>query len=401
MAHPLSARPTFPRPVTRAVTRVRTAGFTAAAGILAACTASKPAPAAGDSAQTAAAPMAGATAPGAVAPGTDSAGRASTTPATPDADMKAVLDQLASMGGKPIETLTPIQARQQPTPAAAAGIVAAKAGKDTTPTALVPGVASTDRTIAGAAGQIPARIYTPSGAGPFPVVVYYHGGGWVIANKQVYDGGARALSQAAHAVVVSIDYRLAPEHKFPAQHDDALAAYRWALANAASLKGDPKRVGLAGESAGGNLAVATAMGAREAKLQQPTAVLSVYPIAQVDTTTGSYTTYATAKPLSRAMMAWFFKQTVTSPADLKDPRLDLVHANLAGLPPVTIVNAEIDPLQDDGAQLEQALKAAHVPVERRLYRGVTHEFFGMGAAVAKAKDAEQYAGGRLKAAFGG
>ena len=314
--------------------------------------------------------------------------------------MQAVLDQLGRMGGKPIETLTPAQARLQPTPAAAAAIVVAKAGKDTTPTALVPGVTSVDRTIAGAAGAIPARIYTPSGTGPFPVIVYYHGGGWVIANKQVYDGGARALSQAANAVLISIDYRLAPEHKFPSQHDDALAAYKWALANAASIKGDPKRVALAGESAGGNLAVATAMGARDAKLQQPTAVLSVYPIAGVDTTTPSYTTYATAKPLSRPMMSWFLRQTIKSPADLKDPRLDLVHANLAGLPPVTIVNAEIDPLQSDGAQLEQALKAANVPVERRLYRGVTHEFFGMGAAVAKAKDAEQYAGGRLKTAFG-
>ncbi len=377
---------------TRLTSRAFAACVTATACALAACSASKSTPSTADSAQTAAAP--------ASAPGADSAGRASTAPATPDADMKAVLDQLASMGGKPIETLTPAEARQQPTPAAAAAIVAAKAGKDTAPTALVPGVTSADRTIAGAAGQIPARIYTPSGTGPFPVIVYYHGGGWVIADRKVYDGGARALSQAANAVVVSIDYRLAPEHKFPAQHDDALAAYRWALANAASVKGDPKHVALAGESAGGNLAVATAMGARDAKLQQPTAVLSVYPIAQPDTTTGSYTTYATAKPLSRAMMAWFFKQTIKSPADLKDPRLDLVHARLAGLPPVTIVNAEIDPLQDDGAQLEQALKAANVPVERHLYRGVTHEFFGMGAAVAKAKEAEQYAGGRLKSAFG-
>jgi acetyl esterase len=144
----------------------------------------------------------------------------------------------------------------------------------------VPGVTSVDRAIRGAAGDIPARIYTPEGAGPFPVIVYYHGGGWVIADKNVYDGGARGLAKAANAVVVSVDYRLAPEAKFPAQHDDALAAYRWALANAASIKGDPKRVALAGESAGGNLAVATAVAARDAKLQAPAAVISVYPIAQ-------------------------------------------------------------------------------------------------------------------------
>lgn len=138
----------------------------------------------------------------------------------------------------------------------------------------------------------------------------------MIANKQVYDGCARARSQAANAALIAIDARLAPEHKFPAQHDDALAAYKWALANAASIKGDPKRVARAGESAGGNLAVATALAARDAKLQPPTAVVAVHPIAGVDTTTASYTTYATAKPLSRVMMAWFFQQTIRSPGDL-------------------------------------------------------------------------------------
>jgi acetyl esterase/lipase len=256
-----------------------------------------------------------------------------------------------------------------------------------------------DRSIRGAVGSIPARIYTPEGAGPFPVIVYYHGGGWVIANKDVYDGGARGLAKQANAVVVSVDYRLAPEAKFPAQHEDALAAYRWALANAPSIKGDAKRVALAGESAGGNLAVATAVAARDAGLQAPTAVISVYPIAQADTTTQSYTVYATAKPLSRAMMGWFATQTARTPADLQDPRISLVTANLSNLPPVTIINAEIDPLRDDGAMLEQALRKAGNAVERRLYDGVTHEFFGMAAVEPKAKEAQTYAGERLKASF--
>ena len=154
-----------------------------------------------------------------------------------------------------------------------------------------------DRTIQGAAGKIPARVYTPEGPGPFPVIVYFHGGGWVIANKDVYDAGARGLAKAVNAVVVSVDYRLAPENKFPAQHDDALAAYRWVTLNAASIKGDPARLALAGESAGGNLAVATAVGAaRDAKVTMPRAILSVYPIAQPDTTTASYVENAAAKP---------------------------------------------------------------------------------------------------------
>lgn len=315
-------------------------------------------------------------------------------------EMQSVLDQLGSMGGKPMETLTPGEARKQPTPAAAVAIVLAKAGRDTSPMALVPGVTSADRTIPGPGGAMPARIYTPSGTGPFAVVVYYHGGGWVIADKNVYDGGARSIAKEANAVVVSVDYRLAPEHKFPAQHEDALAAYAWVVKNAASINGDPKRIAIAGESAGGNLAVATAVAARDAKMPMPKAVIAVYPIAQPENTTASYIEHANAKPLNRAMMAWFAGHVSRTPADMQDPRINLVKANLAGLPPVTIINAQIDPLREDGAMLEQALKAANVPVERRVYDGVAHEFFGMGAVVAKAMDATQYAGARLKAALG-
>ena len=120
----------------------------------------------------------------------------------------------------------------------------------------------------------------------------------------------------------------------------------------------------------------------------------------METTTASYTTYAAAKPLNRPMMAWFAMHTTRTPADLQDPRIDLVKANLGGLPPVTLVNAQIDPLLDDGAMLEQALRAANVDVERRVYDGVAHEFFGMGAVLDKAKEANQYAGDRLKKAFG-
>ena len=321
-------------------------------------------------------------------------------PGTADTQMQAVLDQHAKLGPKPLETLTPVEARKQPTPADAVGALLIAQGKDTAAKVLVPGITSVDRTIRGAVGNIPARIYTPDGTGPFPVIVYYHGGGWVIGNKAVYDGGARGLAKAANAVVISVDYRLAPEAKFPAQHDDALAAYRWAIANAASIKGDASKIALAGESAGGNLALATAIGARDAKLQKPVAVISVYPIAQPDTTTSSYNVYATAKPLSRTMMSWFAKQTVRTPADLQDPRINLVKANLRDLPPVTIINAQIDVLFEDGAMLERALREAGVSVERRVYAGVTHEFFGMAAVEDKAKDAQQYAGQRLNAAFG-
>ena len=317
-----------------------------------------------------------------------------------DADMQAVLDELALLGGKPIETLSPEEARKQPTPADAVMSVLKKKGKDTSPGALVPGVTSMDRDIQGAMGNIPARIYTPDGAGPFPVVVYFHGGGWVIADKQVYDGGARGLSKQAQAIVVSIDYRRAPEAKFPAAWDDALGSYKWAVANAASIKGDPTRMALAGESAGGNLALSTAIAVREAGLTAPTHVLAVYPVGQTgNLDTQSYQDSKTAKPLNKAMIGWFVDKLLAKPEDKMDPRLDIVNAKLAGLPPVTIINAQIDPLREDGALLETALKKANVKVQRKVYSGVTHEFFGMGAAVEKAADAQMMGGKALRDSF--
>lgn len=326
--------------------------------------------------------------------------KAQQTPkAKPDADMQAVLDAHASLKPKPIEKLSAAEARKQPSPADAVNVVLKKKGMSTDPAVLVPGVQSADRNIDGAAGQIPATIYTPDGAGPFPVIVYYHGGGWVIANRKIYDGGARGLSKQANAVVVSIDYRQAPEHKFPAAWDDAFAAYKWTLANAASIKGDPKKLAIAGESAGGGLAVATAIAVRDAGLQAPLHVLSVYPIAQTSLNTPSYKENANAKPLNRDMMKWFLDKTMGTPADLKYPRMSLVDAKLQGLPPVTIINASIDPLDSDGELLAAALKKAGVPVERKVYDGATHEFFGMAAVVGKAKDAQAYAGQRLAQAF--
>lgn len=318
-----------------------------------------------------------------------------------DADMQAVLDALAALNGKPIESLTPAEARNQPTPADAVMAVLKRKGKVTSPETLVPGVTTIDRDIPGAVGAISARIYTPSGPGPFPVVVYFHGGGWVIANKVVYDGGARGIAKQANAIVVSVDYRLAPEAKFPAAWDDALAAYKWVAANAASINGDPKRLALAGESAGGNLAVATAVAARDARLPLPRAVLAVYPVAQTgNLETRSYVDSNTAKPLNKAMIGWFVDKLFANPSDKSDPRVDIVHANLSGLPPTTIINAQIDPLREDGLLLADALKKAGVKVNHKLYVGATHEFFGTAAVVKSAADAQAYAGKQLRTAWG-
>jgi len=318
-----------------------------------------------------------------------------------DEDMLAVLNAQASLKPKAIEKVDVATARKQPTVTDGVNLVLKQQGKSTKPEDLVPGVTAMDTNIDGAAGKLPATVYTPAGPGPFPVVVYFHGGGWVIADRKVYDGGARGIAKEANAVVVSVDYRQAPEAKFPAAWDDALASYKWALANAASIKGDPKKIALAGESAGGNLALATAIAARDAGLQPPAHVLAVYPVTQTSLNTESYIENAIAKPLNRAMVKWFVDKTTRSPADLKDKRLQLIDAKLEGLAPsVTLINARIDPLRSDGAKMEDALKRANVPVERRDYEGVTHEFFGAAAVVDKAKQAQAYAGQRLKQAFG-
>ena len=316
--------------------------------------------------------------------------------APPKPQMKKVLDKLATLGGKPIPSLTAQEARKQPTPTDAVKGVLTDAGKSVAPEEVAK---VEDRTIPGAAGEIPARIYTPAGIGPMPVVVFFHGGGWVIGNKDVYDSSPRALANLVHAIFISVDYRVGPENKFPASHEDAFAAYKWALANAASVGGDPARVAVAGESAGGGLAAAVSMMARDQKVQLPVHELLVYPIAGYDFVTPSYKENADAKPLDRPMMKWFFEQYLNSPADAKDPRISLVNADLKGMPPTTIVLAQIDPLRSEGELLAKMLKVAGVRTEQKTWQGVTHEFFGMGAAVAEAKEAEKWAGVRLAKAF--
>jgi acetyl esterase len=334
---------------------------------------------------------------GAKTTGDTPAASAQTTQAgKPDADMQAVLDKLASLGGKPIETLSPTEARAQPTPADAVKAVMTDKG-----VAADTSVMTKDVTYPAGAGMQKARIYTPAGvAANAPVVLYIHGGGWVIADIDVYDSSPRALAKATGAIVVSIEYRHAPEAKFPAAHDDSVAAWKWVLANAKAWGGDPAKVAVVGESAGGNMAVNVAIAARDTKLQAPLAVVAVYPVADSNMATGSKASKVATKPLNTPMLAWFFTNTLAKPGDAFDPRLNLVGADLKGLPPTTIIVAEIDPLHDDGVNLADKLKAAGVQTDLKEYAGVTHEFFGMGSVVAKAKDAEDYAAGKLKTAFG-
>jgi len=315
-------------------------------------------------------------------------------PPKAEAHMQKVLDALKSLNGKPIETLTPEEARQQPTPADAVKKVLSDMHKSTAPEG---GVTIKDMTVPVDGGSIPVHIYTPEGKGPFPVMVYYHGGGFVIADTHTYDSSPRALAKMAKAIMVSVDYRRAPEHKFPTQPNDAYAAYLWTTQHAAEFNGDPKRVAVGGESAGGNLATVVSMMARDKKAQMPVHELLVYPVVDNDMNTPSYQRNANAKPLNKPMMAWFFKHYG---ADATSPyALPMKAQSLAGMPAATIVAAEIDPLMSEGKSYADKLQKDGVKVDYKLYKGVTHEFFGMGAVVPEAKDAEQFAADGLKKAF--
>ncbi len=325
--------------------------------------------------------------------GGDEGEETDSTLARADRDMRHVLRHLVRLGGKPIETLTPEEARMQPTPTHA--VLALLREHGTTPAPL-PVARVVERTIPGPGGDIPVRVYTPHGEGPFPVIVYTHGGGWVIATNDTYDASARGLCDAVNAIVVSVEYRKAPEHRFPAAHQDAFAAYHWVLQNASELGGDAFRVAVAGESAGGNLAVSTAILARDNGFQLPAHVLAVYPIASGRTDSPSYRENADAKPLNRPMMEWFFSHYLRSPADADDPMISLVNADLRGLPPTTIITAEIDPLRSDGERLAEAMKAAGVEVTYHTHDGVTHEFFGMANVVKDAAKALKQAATGLK-----
>lgn len=312
-------------------------------------------------------------------------------------EMWAVIEKLLSYGDKPIPTETPEEARKNHTVKDAVMDLL----KENNVTVPAPMVDTVGKEIPVSGGTIHARVYTPkTGTKPFPVIVYFHGGGWVIATIDVYDASAQALAEKTGAIVVSVEYRKGPEFRFPTAHNDAYASYLWAIDNAASLNGDPKKIAVAGESAGGNLAANVSIMARDNGKQMPVHQLLVYPVAGSDMTTPSYIKFADAKPLDKPSIVWFLDHFLNDVAtESKDPRIDLVHANLAKLPSTTIISAEIDPLESEGGTLQTKLSDAGVAVTRKLYVGTTHEFFGTAILVPDAKDAQDYAASELKKAF--
>lgn len=315
-----------------------------------------------------------------------------------DPDMRDVILLFDIIKGTPIVNVTPQDARQQLSAQDAAKIIARATGLAEAPSPV--GKVTDGLTVEGRDGnQIPIRIYTPGGSGPFPVIVYYHGGGFVIATIDTYDESARALCRDANAIVVSVEYRKAPEAPYPAALHDAIDAYKWVPNNIARFNGISQKIAVAGESAGGNLATEVAIAARDQNLQRPTHQLLIYPVTSTNVNQPSDILYANALPLNTPLLEYFYRYYLANPAQANDPGVAPLLADLHNLPPTTIIAAEEDPLQSDGRAYAGKLLAARNQVTYRLFTGTTHEFFGMGAVVAKAKAAEQFGAARVAASF--
>ena len=315
-----------------------------------------------------------------------------------DADMKHVLDGLEELGARPLEYLSPQMARRQPRPAEAISTILGRQKRERPDD----GVAADDITIPGAEGDLPARIYRPMGllSRLNPMVLYFHGGGFVTGDLDSDDASARALARRTGAIVVSVAYRLAPEHPFPAAHEDAWAAWRWLVKGARELGGDPRRIAVAGEDAGANLAANVAIRARDERHVQPVHQVLVHPIAGNDMTTASYGETLRIRPVGLAAMRWRFRHLFDDETGPADPRIKLVgRDDLAGTAPATIVLAGIDPLRSEGEALAEALDRAHVPTNCWTYDGVVQGFFGLGLIVTKALFAQADVADALGKAF--
>jgi acetyl esterase len=305
-----------------------------------------------------------------------------------DPQAKQMMDQITAAGMPALDEMSVPEARQ-----AIQAMVAM--GAEPPPVAAV-----TNRTIPGPAGEIPVRIYTPAGTGPFPALVYFHGGGWVIGSLDTHDGTCRELANGAGCVVVSVDYRLAPENKFPAAAEDAYAATKWVFANAAALGADARRVAIGGDSAGGNLAAVVALMARDRGGPPLAFQLLVYPVTDAARDTPSYVDNADGYFLTAKAMAWFWNHYLPRPADGENPYASpLRAADVSGLAPALVITAEFDPLRDEGEAYARRLEKAGVAVRLTRYDGMIHGFFGMGRMLEQGKQAMAEAVKNLQRAF--
>ena len=278
----------------------------------------------------------------------------------------AMLAEAAAAGGPAMTELSPTDAR---------GLY--QAMRPANPELTVGKVAELQ--IPGPAGTVPARVYTPAGAGPHGVLINFHGGGWVIGDLETADGVSRDLCRTANCIVISVDYRLAPEHPYPAAAEDSIAATRWIADNMAAVGGNG-RLAVTGESAGANLAAVVSQATAADSSTNICFQLLAYPVVDHDLTRGSYTENGEGYLLDTDTMRWFWDLYCPDQASRNEPMASPLRADsLAGQPPAMVVTAEFDPLRDEGKAYADALTAAGVATTYHCADGLIHDFFGTAA----------------------
>jgi len=309
-----------------------------------------------------------------------------------DPDAERLLAMMREAGRPPFENLTPDEAR-----------AAFRAGRAVTQPDPVPVAEVRDLSCPGPRGDIPLRSYRPLGASAeetLPAMVYFHGGGWVVGDLESHDVACRHYANAARCAVVSVDYRMGPEHKFPAATDDCAAATRWVLAQSTALHIDPARVAVGGDSAGGNLAAVMALMARDGDLPPLCFQLLVYPVTDLGMSFPSYARITEGVPLTSKTMAWFIGHYLAGPKDHSDWRASpLRAASLSGVAPALVLTAAYDPLCDEGIAYARRLEREGVRVLHLHYSDQLHGFVGQGRIIRAAGTALDMMGAVLKRAL--
>ncbi len=305
-----------------------------------------------------------------------------------DPQIEALLAQLAEQGLKSPESMTVAESR------AMIEDLAELSGPPQ-PVARVE-----DTTAPGPDGEIPVRIYVPAGEGPHPTLIYYHGGGWVIGSLDSHDGVCRALANRAGALVAAVDYRLGPEHRFPAAVDDAYAALTWAVEKIGDHGGDPTRLAVGGDSAGGNLSAVVSQLAHRRGGPRVAFQLLIYPMVDRFDDSASMREQALGPLLTRGWIEWFLGCYLNTPDEGADPRVSPALADeLGGLPPALVITAEFDPLRDQGAAYVGKLREAGVDAELLPVDGMIHGFAQMAGVIDRARETLDRAGDALRAAL--
>ncbi len=307
---------------------------------------------------------------------------------TLDPQAKAFLEAMASSGAPPLSTLNVEQAREMFRGMAAFGGEIEDVKK------------VEDHLIHVEDGEFKVRLYTPNGTGPFPIFVYFHGGGYVVGDIDLVDRLCRSITNRAETIVISVDYRLAPEHKYPVAVNDGYAAIKWAYNNATSFNGDPARMAVGGDSAGGSLAAILSLKAKNDNGPKLTAQVLIYPMTDFACESQSFDENGTDYNITTSDIRWFNSHYLSSDADIEDEYLSPLRSNnLADLPPALIITAQYDPLRDDGARYAEKLKENGNVVEYKCYEGMIHGFAWFAGVLDQGKSLISQVSQYLKQAF--